>query len=253
MSLSDIKYIYQDKIDNVDARIDRYNGIIQNYDIKIKRAENEETPNISSVLKAKADYEHKIKNMECVREYYQEFVDTADYLMQFINNNNSHLLIREKEDLQNQLDDLQKKYDYLVASIEGNSNQINSLTGKLARLTSSNNSLKANVKYYKERYLEAIQLETVVEELECKISDLKLFNDVATKKNKNLLKINKRLHKQLDEDSIEEEKLIQQLRQRNQQLEDYCNHLLSRRLDEPLQMEVKVNKNIFDEIRSGAK
>lgn len=237
MSLGEIKYCYQEKIDNLNTRINRYNEIITDYENKINRAEKEENPNISSVIKSKMGYEHKIRNMECVKEYYQEFVDTSDYLMQFLNENETHLLLRKNEDLTNQLNKLQQDYDYLVNSTVETSNQINLLTEKISRLSSENTYLKANLEYYKPYYSDAIQLEEQIEELQLKIHDLGLSNDVAIKKNKNLIATIKDLNKQLNNKSrkkscneIEKQnKEIIELKRRNEQLEDYCNHLLSRK------------------------
>ena len=242
MGLGDIRYNYQEKIDNLDNRITRYKEIITDYETKINKAEKEENPNISSVIKSKSNYERKIHNMESVKGYYQEFVDTSDYLMQFLNENDSHMLLRRNEDLSNQLEDLQKKYDLLTDYVEEHSKQVNSLTGKLHRLSIENTSLKANVDYYKPYYNESIQLEEQIEELQMKIHDLKLFNEVTTKKNKNLLAKIKELEKKLNRyvkkksqknlNELEKQsKELDELKRRNKMLEDYCNHLLSRTVE----------------------
>ena len=242
MSLGDINFIYSEKIDNLNNRMARYNEIIKDYETKIKKAEKEENPNISSVIKSKEDYENKIRNMEVVKEYYQEFVDTSDYLMQYINENETHLLIRKNEDLTNQLDKLQQDYDYLVNSIDEYSNQVNSLTAEVRKLSNENTRLKADLKYYKPYYRESIEFEEYIEELQTKIHDLELSNNVAWKKNRNLIAtindLNTTIENQNDKikslvkNSLKSEKQnaeLDKLKKKNEELVDYCNHLLSRK------------------------
>lgn len=238
MSLGDIHYKYQVKIDNLNNRITRYNEIINDYENKINKAEKKENPNISSVINSKLDYEHKIQNMECVKEYYQEFVDTSEYLMQFLNENETHLLIRKNEDLIKQLDKLQQDYDYLVNSIGENSNQVNSLTGKINRLSNENTRLKADLKYYKPYYRNSVQFEDYIEELQTKIRDLEQCNDDVVKKNAKLVAMVEDLNEKLkshkktslnNSDELKKQnKELDELKRQNKVLEDYCNHLLSR-------------------------
>lgn len=113
MSLSDIKFDYLDKIENINKRIDRYSEIIDDYDDIITVAKNEENPNISSVLNSKSSYEKKIKHLINVKEYYQEFVETSDYLLQNLNKEQTHLLISQNQELLRSNDNLKKDMQYL--------------------------------------------------------------------------------------------------------------------------------------------
>lgn len=227
MSLGDIKFLYQEKIDKLNTRINRYCEIISDYDDAIKRAEKEEVPNISAVVQSKLDYEHKIRNMKTTKKYYQEFVDTSDYLMQFINKDKTYLLIRENEDLQSQLIDLQNKYDYFINAMDKDSDNISSLYGKISRLSSHNTYLESMIAYYKRRCEDVDEMAETIVDLKTQVHDLKTLNDTAVSKNKKLIKTVKRLNK--DNESLQ---TIQRLENRVQQLEDYCNHLLSRTFSE---------------------
>lgn len=242
MSLGDINFIYKEKIDNLNNRMDRYNGIIKDYENTIKKAEKEENPNVSSVVKSKEDYENKIRNMECVKEYYQEFVDTSDYLMQYLNENETHLLIRKNEDLTNQLNELQQDYDYFVNSVDEHSNHINSLTAKVRKLSNENTRLKADLKYYKPYYSNSIEFESYIEELQTKIHDLELSKKGMVRKNMHLIDTIEDLNNKIEsldnklksyEKNFNELEIqnheIDELQRQYKVLEDYCNHLLSRK------------------------
>ena len=195
MSLGDIKFLYQEKIDKLNTRINKYYEIISNYDNTIKKAEKEETPNISAVIQSKIDYEHKIHNMKITKKYYQEFVDTSDYLMQFINKDKTYLLIKKNEDLQSQLIDLQNKYDYVVNAMDKDSDNINALYGKIGRLSSHNTYLESTIAYYKRRCEDVDEMAGTIVDLKTQVHDLKMLNDTAVSKNKKLIKTVKRLDK----------------------------------------------------------
>lgn len=131
MTLSDIKFKYEDKIDSINNRVNKYQEIIQDYTLKIKKAQQEENPNVSSVVKAKKDYERRIDNMLQVKKYYQEFVDTADSLMQSINGNNVLIWKMKYENLVKEHDDLKSYHLGLENDVENYSANIQSLTYSL--------------------------------------------------------------------------------------------------------------------------
>ena len=245
MTLSDIKFNYQEKIDNVNARIRRYQEIICDYNGKIKRAEQEDNPNISSVVKSKEQYEHKIQNMECVKAHYQEFVDTADYLLQNLNKNSNTLSNLKYEQLEKRNTELYDELDILETKNYEQKNEFE----------------KMELKYEDKIEELKIKLETkddIIKRKKIQIKQLrnKSVKDTpnSSKTKKGLLFENKKLVNEIvslkDTNDFLETK-NEMLGRKVEQLEDYCNHLLNRKENE---MVSPVSEdNIFKQLVGGNK
>ena len=208
MTLSDIKFKYEEKIQNLDSRIERYQSIINDYDNTLQKAEKEENPNISSVLTSKKEYEHKIKNMLRVREYYQEFVDSADYLMQNLNNETQFKLISQNEVLRNRVEFLEQENDELREFLEEKNME---LKRKGIQVDISKKKLR------KLRENNRIVLNNVKEENK----SLKEGNKIVKKLKKDIKKLSDENTMLLDTNDFLERKC--------EKLEDYCNNLLNRK------------------------
>ena len=236
MDLSTIKFNYQSKIDKLNVRINRYQEIIEDYTVRINEAEKEDNPNISSVIKSKESYEHKIENMKQVKQYYQEFVNTADYLLQNLNNFDGVLE--------------HSKIDHL----EKENNQLKNNIAELEELTLSQSMKLKNFEIIESMDNNKIRkLRDTIKELRQENRDnskiIKDLRDVTKgKESSKLRKANNKVRKL----SAENEMLIStndflekknsKLERRIKDLDDYCNHLLSRRPDEPLTMGVKLGE-----------
>jgi len=215
MTLADIKFNYQEKIDKVNIRINKYNEIIEKYTIKIKEAEKEENPNISSVIKAKKQYEHKIENMKTVKSYYQEFVDTSDYLLQNLNNEEQFLLIAKNNQLEKENEDLLIKIKNLERLLE-DEQEISKNKGILFDLE------KIKVKQLREKH-------------SAKMDNLRITHSEKEKHQRekiNSLKKYKHQVKKLTEENKMLNDTNEFLEKRIKRLEDYCNDLLSRKTNE---------------------
>ena len=207
MTLSDIKFNYQEKIDKVNARIERYQKIIGDYNVRIRIAEKEDNPNISSVIKSKKQYEHKIQNMGCVKEYYQEFIDTADYLMQNLNNEESFQLISKNEQLIKQNETLKEEIMELEQLLEDKTKELqmqeiqNSVNNKKLKRLRENKKLALN-KVKEENKL--------LKDKNKSVKQLKSDNKKLSAKNQMLLDTNEFLENKCAN------------------LQEYCNDLLNR-------------------------
>lgn len=207
MTLSDIKFNYQEKIDKVNARIERYQKIIGDYNVRIRIAEKEDNPNISSVIKSKKQYEHKIQNMECVKEYYQEFIDTADYLMQNLNNEESFQLISKNEQLIKQNETLKEEIMELEQLLEDKTKEL-----QMQEIQNSVNNKK---------------LKRLRENKKLALNKVKEENKLLKDKNKSVKQLksdNKKL-------SAENQMLLDTnefLENKCANLQEYCNDLLNR-------------------------
>jgi len=253
MSLSDIKFNYQEKIDNLNNRMEKYEDIIKSYDKKIRKAEKEENPNVSSLIRAKGQYEHKIENMGIVKQYYQEFVDTSDYLMNHLNDNESsqliikngmlvdenELLLGKNKELEQVIDDknvelsrLKHKNISYEEKIKRKNNLINDYKNKL-------NEAKDRIKAKDEAYSSLRDRKTKE-----KTKTVKTIKKEDTQKVRKLNAENRMLK---DSNDFLESK-NEMLERKIQQLEDYCNHLLNRRSDElPVENSVSEN-NLFKQL-----
>ena len=207
MTLSDIKFNYQEKIDKVNARIERYQKIIGDYNVRIRIAEKEDNPNISSVIKSKKQYEHKIQNMGCVKEYYQEFIDTADYLMQNLNNEESFQLISKNEQLIKENETLKEEIMELEQLLEDKTKELqmqeiqNSVNNKKLKRLRENKKLALN-KVKEENKL--------LKDKNKSVKQLKSDNKKLSAKNQMLLDTNEFLENKCAN------------------LQEYCNDLLNR-------------------------
>ena len=201
MTLSDIKFKYLDKIQNVDNRIDKYQSIILNYNKTIEKAENEETQNISSVLHAKSDYEKRIENMYTVKEYYQEFVKTADYLMQNLNKEKSLQLILKNEQLSEENEMLKKEKKRLEVLLDEAKRDV---------------EIQKMLKEYEEDKFKALK-ETGNQNMK-KVKD---ENNSLKKLKKDNKKLSAEIQMLLDTNDF--------LKRKCQNLEEYCNDLLNRK------------------------
>ena len=182
MSLSDIKFKYLDKIDNVNARISRYEEIIQGYSSRIEQAEKEENPNISSMIKAREQYEHKIENMLCVIDFYKEFVETADYLMQNLNNHSTVISNLKYEDLQKRNDQLQDEVEVLE-------NRLYSLNVELDKLKISDELDKTRIKKQRNEIRELKESKKMIKVLEDENEFLKQQLKKSNKESANAKKV----------------------------------------------------------------
>jgi len=214
MTLSDIKFEYQEKINKINKRIDKYSDIIMDYTKTIEKAGKEETPNISSVLKSKTDYERKIKNMQNVKSYYQQFVDTADYLMQDINNEQSLQLLQQNEHLTKKIEFLQNKNDELEYDLK-TKNTV------LCRKNTSIESKKIKIKELKAKHSDMIldyqkKIKNLNEEL-IKLNNVKKENKSLKKENKKIYASNEKLYDKLNV-----------IERKNENLEQYCTSLLNK-------------------------
>ena len=242
MSLSDIKFKYQSKIDNIHIRRNKYYEIIQDYTKQIKKAEKEENPNINSVISAKEQYESKLKNMAIVEKVYQEFVDTADYLMQNLNDKESFQLILKNEQLEEQNQLLLDENKRLESIIEDNKEEL-----KLEKI--KHDLDKSKLKESRQNRKDTI--ERITTKTNDKLLKLEKNNSSLKKDSKTLKKENKKLL--IENQTLKDEN--EYLDNKVKTLEDYCNHLLSRKDDENLiiketgkTIEIKSKKNIFEEL-----
>lgn len=231
MTLSDIKFTYEDKINNLNNRMEKYEDIIKSYNKKIRRAEKEENPNVSSLIKARGQYEHKIENMGVVKEYYQEFVDTADYLLQNLNSNDVVLANMQYEHLERKNVKLHK--------------EIEELENRISIYEINNEKMKQ--KYEKKIGRLEISVESRDDIIKRKKAQIKnLRKDSIKKDSVSYKKMEKELIKLYDENTYLKN-VNEVLRKKNKRLVDYCNHLLNRRSDEPVGDSVSDN-NIFKQL-----
>ena len=236
MTLSDIKFKYLGKIQNIDSRMERYGSIIQDYDKQIKRAENEEKQNIDSVLKAKSNYEKRIENMSSIKAHYQEFVDTSDELMQYINKDGYSLL--------------KLKYEQLMdknQSLTDNNEELNILLGNkendLERYKTANENNKRKLIKLKKDYEKRMdEIKTLKERIKAKDEAYSSLRDRENEKMKKLKAKGvktKTVTKTIFKDGKSQIRKLsaenQQLQDTNdflegkcQRLEEYCNELLNR-------------------------
>lgn len=247
MTLSAIKFNYQDKIDNINARIGRYQEIIGDYNVRIKRAEKEDNPNISSVIKSREQYEHKIQNMECVKEYYQEFIDTADYLLQNLNNHSVVMSNLKYEQLEQRNNGLHEEINILETKIYEQENE-------LKKLEIDNETNKDIIKRQKIQIREQNRNQKMIKLLEEENEFLKSQLKKSNKNSSNVKKVKREWYserKKLMDENITLKDTNEYLERKCQQLEDYCNHLLNRRSDElPVTNTVSEN-NIFKQLVEG--
>lgn len=240
MYLSEIKFEYQEKIDNINHRIDTYEQIIKKYEVKIKKAQKEEKPRISSVNKAKEDYTRKIKRMVIIRKYYQEFVDTADYLLQHLNNNKNSLLFMKIEQLKKQNKQLVDEIDTTKKLLDDHKDQVE----KLMRTNDKNTDsiLKKDIKIKKQQKKIDEQNNIIVTQKVKGISlrDRNKLNskiDCLKDEKKNL----ERKIQSLQEDNND-------LQRKNIMLEEYCNTLLSCESINDSPSVISYDENIFEQI-----
>lgn len=248
MTLSTIKFTYQDKIDKLNVRIGRYQEIIEDYNVRINEAEKEDNPNISSVLKSKKQYEHKIENMERVKAYYQEFVDTADYLLQNLNNYNNVLSNLKYEDLERRNKELQEELEALETRVYVQNNE-------LEQLGISHEVNKNKLKKQRSKMKEFNETKKLVKVLTNENEFLKERLKKVSKGSENSKKIKRDWYRERNKLIAENTSLRDTndyLERRTQQLEDYCNHLSSRGSDESdMPVELNTSKNIFEQLRGG--
>ena len=227
MSLSDIKFKYIGKIQNIDDRIQKYGDFVRDYDEKIKTAKEKEIENISSISNLKSNYEKKIVNMKKVREYYQEFVDTSDYLMQNINSKEMPLLKSKCEQLESEnhslsdkINELEILLDDTKVSLEKYKKSNENNKSKLFNLKNDYNKRMEEIKEYK---------------LRMKAKD-EAYSSLRDRKRKEKIKtatkyVEKSANKRIRKLSAENQMLKDTndfLERKNQELQDYCNDLLNR-------------------------
>ncbi len=227
VSLSDIKFKYIGKIQNIDDRIQKYGDFVRDYDEKIKTAKEKEIENISSISNLKSNYEKKIVNMKKVREYYQEFVDTSDYLMQNINSKEMPLLKSKCEQLESEnhslsdkINELEILLDDTKVSLEKYKKSNENNKSKLFNLKNDYNKRMEEIKEYK---------------LRMKAKD-EAYSSLRDRKRKEKIKtatkyVEKSANKRIRKLSAENQMLKDTndfLERKNQELQDYCNDLLNR-------------------------
>lgn len=235
--LSDIKFNYLDKIENIDNRIVKYQGIVEDYDKIIMRAEKEDNPNISSVLKSKANYEKKIENMCFVKEYYQEFVDTSDYLMNHLNDSESSQLIVKNDELSNENHLLLERNKELEQVIDEKNYELSRLKHKTLSYEEKIKKRNEKIKDYKIKLDEAKGRLKAKDEAYSSLRDRLSEEKTKTKTVMKTVKIeNKKEIKQLASEnkrlSVENRQLKDDNRRfecKCQRLEEYCTDLLNRK------------------------
>lgn len=220
MTLSDIKFQYNEKINSLNGRIERYEEMVKHYDKRIKEAEKKEVEDYSSLISAKKRYENKIKNMVHVRGYYKEFVDTADYLLQHLNDNDNSQLLVQYEHLENKLIATKTRIKKLEQLNFDKEEEIKNLK-TIVELHES------RLKNYREKNKEKNRK---IKSLELEVGSLKTMaktNKTNGEKRTQKRKLNREIQK-LSAEIITLQDTNDFLERKNQQLEDYCNHLLSR-------------------------
>lgn len=246
MTLSDVKFYYEDKVQNINMRIEQYKDFIKDYKERIKIAQEKEV-DYSSLTKMKNQYEKKIKNMKIVRTYYQEFIDTADYLMQSINTNDALIwkmkydnVVKEYNNLKSYYSTIEKDVEDYDIKTQGLILQSNRLKGEDKRnkytiraLNAENKRLKEKIKKYQIEDVDALKDEIEVLKAERKNAYhyIKKTEDKAIM----LKKKKKALDKKEKDLNLSHKKLLEEyhaLEAKYKRIEDYCNVLLSRTADE---------------------
>ena len=168
MSLSDIKFHYQDKINNINLRIEKYEDIIEKYTIRIEKAEKEEETNLSSIVKSKQQYEQKIKNLLIIKKYCQEFVENADYLLQNLNGNEVVLSNLKHEELEEANENLYKEICELEEKIRERDTKIKMINAKNEVNKDRIKKQKLQIKELKEnKNIKLLKKENQLQRIQC--------------------------------------------------------------------------------------